>query len=171
MFGKKLRKGLYDTVQPQFRFGFLIEQLPQAFNRVTIDPNYVDQLGNYRPVIYYNLSEYEKAGFAKAKALSDQIMQRIGAADYTAYSPADAAYVEYEGQGYTYHGSGHIVGTHRMGSSKYNSVVNTKQQCWDHKNLYLVGCGNMPTIGTSNPTLTMAALALQAGDHILKQLE
>jgi len=28
---------------------------------------------------------------------------------------------------------------------------------WDHDNLYLVGCGNMPTIGTSNPSLTMTA--------------
>ena len=171
MYGKKLRRGLYDAIQPQFRFGFLIEQLPEASNRVQIDPNYKDHLGNYRPVIHYDLSEYEKAGMATAKAFSDQIMQRIGAANYTSYPPSDPAYFEYEGQGYAYHGSGHIVGTHRMGTTKKNSVVDKNQRSWDHKNLYVVGCGSMPTIGTSNPTLTMAALALQAGDHILKKLD
>jgi choline dehydrogenase-like flavoprotein len=34
-----------------------------------------------------------------------------------------------------------------------------------------VGCGNMPTLGTSNPTLTMAALTFRAAEAILKQLE
>ncbi|MCB0666227.1 MAG: GMC family oxidoreductase [Saprospiraceae bacterium] len=170
LFGKRLRKALYNRIQSQFRFGFLIEQLPQSTNRITIDPSYVDSLGNYRPVIYYNLSEYERAGMACAKAFSDQVMQRLGAADYTTYSPADPGYLEYQGMGFTYHGSGHIVGTHRMGTNKFDSVVNKHQQSWDHKNLYVVGCGSMSTIGTSNPTLTMAALALQAAGQILKQL-
>ena len=44
------------------------------------------------------------------------------------------------------------------------------QRSWDHDNLYLVGCGNMPTVGTSNPTLTMTALALWAGDNIVADL-
>jgi choline dehydrogenase-like flavoprotein len=57
-----------------------------------------------------------------------------------------------------------------MGSTPDDSVVNEQQRCWDHENLYLVGCGNMPTIGTSNPTLTMTALAIMAGCNILKVL-
>ena len=36
--------------------------------------------------------------------------------------------------------------------------------------LYLVGCGNMATLGTSNPTLTASALSIWAADNILKDL-
>jgi len=64
-----------------------------------------------------------------------------------------------------------VAGTHRMGCTRGNSVVNDRQRCWDHDNLYLVGCGNMPTVGTSNPTLTMTALAIWAGDNIVEDLE
>jgi len=42
---------------------------------------------------------------------------------------------------------------------------------WDHENLFLAGCGNMPTLGTSNPTLTMTALAFKSAEAILRQLE
>jgi choline dehydrogenase-like flavoprotein len=49
-------------------------------------------------------------------------------------------------------------------------VVNPKQQTWDHSNLYLAGCGNMVTLGTSNPTLTMSALAFWAAENILRDL-
>jgi choline dehydrogenase-like flavoprotein len=58
-----------------------------------------------------------------------------------------------------------------MGTRADNSVVDKNQRTWDHKNLYLIGCGNMPTLGTSNPTLTMTALTYQAAESILKQLE
>ena len=67
-------------------------------------------------------------------------------------------------------GSGHHNGTHRMGISRTSSVVNRWQRSWDHENLYVVGCGSMPTIGSSNPTLTAAAMALMASDDMLRQL-
>jgi choline dehydrogenase-like flavoprotein len=87
------------------------------------------------------------------------------------YNPVtDPDYVVYKGQGYTFRGAGHIVGTHRMGFTKDDSVVDKDQRCWDHNNLFLAGCGNMPTLGTSNPTLTMTALAFNVAENILKQL-
>jgi glucose dehydrogenase len=67
-------------------------------------------------------------------------------------------------------GAGHVGGTYRMGTDKTNSVVDRNQRSWDHENLYLVGNGVFPTIATANPTLTLAALALWAGDSILAQL-
>ena len=57
-----------------------------------------------------------------------------------------------------------------MGFSRGDSVVDRNQRCWDHENLYLVGCGNMPTLATSNPTLTIAALSIWAAENILKDL-
>jgi len=57
-----------------------------------------------------------------------------------------------------------------MGTCAENSVVNSRQQSWEHKNLYMVGSGVFPTIATGNPTLTLAALSFQAADHILQDL-
>jgi choline dehydrogenase-like flavoprotein len=67
-------------------------------------------------------------------------------------------------------GSGHIVGTYRMGSDSRTSVVNADQRAWDHPNLFLVGSGTFPTVATANPTLTLAALALRTAEVLLKDL-
>ena len=56
------RRGLLDTVQRQITLGFLLEQLPKATNRVSIDDNWRDQLGVHRPVIDYNIDEYTCSG-------------------------------------------------------------------------------------------------------------
>lgn len=171
LFGAQLRKQLRESVSRQFRFGFLVEQLPDPRNRVAIDPQYVDAIGNYRPVLSYEVSSYTRAGFAQGKMMSDQLFQRLGAEDHTAYNVSDPGYLTYDGKGYTFSGAGHAVGTHRIGTSASNSVVNVDQKTWDHENMYLVGCGNMPTIGTSNPTLTMAALTFWAAENIKKDLD
>ncbi len=175
LLGKKLRRQLYEDVQRQLSFGFEIEQLPDAANRVTIREEYRDQLGNYRPVIAYDMDEYSIRGMQAARKLSDTIIKGcVSGEDHTAYHESDTGYVfHYEGGtkvGYTFHGSGHIVGTHRMGSNPGDSVVNPDQQTWDHDNLYLVSCGNFPTIGTSNPSLTVAALAFKCAEHLIKKV-
>ena len=171
LYGDQLKRYIGEMYPRMFRFGFLVEQLPNVNNRVTIDPAYKDQIGNYRPVIDYNVSDYTRAGMAAAKRVSDQIFQRLGVEQFTQYDESQPGYLTYEGEGYTYNGAGHLVGTHIMGTRKDNSVVNTQQQSWDHPNLYLVGCGNMPTISTSNPTLTMAALTYWAADNVKKALQ
>jgi glucose dehydrogenase len=58
--------------------------------------------------------------------------------------------------------SGHVIGTYRMGTDPKTSVVNVDQRSHDHSNLYLLGSGVFPTSAASNPTLTIAALALRA---------
>lgn len=172
MFGKQLRDHLNDRLTRQLLFHFECEQTPDPNNRVTIDPQYKDQLDNYRPVVHYSASEYMLKSFEAARNVSDQLFKAVGVEDYTSYSLAlDADYVEYKGIGYNFWGAGHIVGTHRMGFKKSDSVVNHEQRTWDHKNLFLVGCGNMPTLGTSNPTLTMTALTFKAAEAVLKQLK
>ena len=127
--------------------------------------------GNYRPVIHYQISDYLKKAFVAGKQISDQLFEDAGIEDKSAYSSKDACYFKHEGQGFFYRGAGHLVGTHRMGCSPKDSVVSKQQRAWDHSNLYLVGCGNMATLGTSNPTLTMAALTFWAAENILNDLK
>src|SRR5437588_2715427 len=171
LFGKALRDYIASRVTRQALLHFECEQLPEPDNRITIDPHFVDEIGNPRPVISYDASDYMKRSFAAARKVSEQIFAANGIEDHTSYNPADADYVTWEGKGYQFWGAGHIVGTHLMGDDPKTSVVKPSQQCWDHPNLYLVGCGNMPTLGTSNPTLTITALTFMAAENILNQLK
>lgn len=171
LFGKELRNYLGDLVPRQLLLHFECEQLPEKENRVTISNEYLDNIGNYRPIINYNVSDYTRRAFKASKSVSDQLMAGMGVQDFTSYPSSEPDYVTYEGQGYVFRGAGHVVGTHCMGTTAKNSVVNSKQQAWDHENLYLVGAGNMATLGTSNPTLTLAALSFAAAENILNALK
>jgi choline dehydrogenase-like flavoprotein len=170
MFGKEMRHELIRRITRQLQLAFMIEVLPNESNRVSVDPNYKDQLGNMRPVISYNIPDYTMRSVASAREFARLVFQRLGAADYTAYEPSDYGFLTYEGQGYVVRGGNHLAGTHIMGSHKGNSVVNNEQQSWEHENLYLVGGGSMPSIGTANITLTIAALCFRSAEAILKQL-
>lgn len=170
LFGRALRRQLGDTIPRQVFIHYECEQLPSPDNRVRIDPGYLDNLGNYRPIIQYNVDDYTRRTFEAATNITMQMFARSNIQNYTQYYPTDADYLIYNGVGYSWQGAGHLVGTHRMGFSPKDSVVDRNQRTWDHENLYLVGCGNMPTIGTSNPTLTMSALSFWAAENILRDL-
>ena len=172
IFGKELRAKIEHVATRQFFTHFECEQIPDPENRVTISPDYKDNIGNYRPVIHYKATEYMLKAFEASGIVSEQMFKQCGIEDFTSYNAdTDPDYVTYKGKGYSFAGAGHIVGTHRMGASKEDSVVDPDMRTWDHENLFLVGCGNMPTLGTSNPTLTMSALTFKAAEAILKQLE
>jgi choline dehydrogenase-like flavoprotein len=172
VFGTALRQRLGDRVGRQFALQFEIEQEADPANRVTIDPSLTDRLGNPRPVLHYTLSEHVKRGMVAAKRVSDQIFALLGAEDHTDYRPGPGmpGYLEFEGEALGYRGAGHGGGTHIMGDSPETSVVDHWQRAWDHPNLYLVGCGSMPSLGTSNPSLTMAALALRSAEQMDHEL-
>ncbi|NLR82418.1 GMC family oxidoreductase [Chitinophaga eiseniae] len=171
LFGNDLKNYLGDLLSRQLLLHFECEQLPEKSNRVTISKKYLDNIGNYRPVIDYNVSDYTKKAFKASKSVSDQIFAGMGVQDFTSYPSNEPDYTTYDGQGYVFRGAGHVVGTHCMGTTAKNSVVNRDQQAWDHKNLFLVGAGNMATLGTSNPTLTLAALSFAAAENVLKALK
>jgi choline dehydrogenase-like flavoprotein len=178
VFGAKLRKKLGDTIPRQLRLGMVTEQLPDPGNRVTISPEYTDAIGAYRPVLHYNIADYTRLSFVNAIRISNAIYRAMGIGPddiKTHFSNASPMYMTYRMPNgkvidLSCIGSGHHMGTHRMGVSRTDSVVNRYQRSWDHENLFLVGCGSMPTSGSSNPTITAAAMALMATDEMLRDL-
>ncbi|AVA24691.1 GMC family oxidoreductase [Rhizobium sp. NXC24] len=170
-FGGDLRQGLIDRISSQLLLAFMIEVMPVESNRVTVDPKYTDLLGNMRPVVSFTVPEYTMRGAAYAREFAKTMFARLGAADHTRYDPSDYGYMNYEGEGYAIRGGNHLAGTHIMGSDKQRSAVNIDQRSWEHDNLYLVGGGSMPTIGTANVTLTLAALCYRSARAMLKQLQ
>jgi choline dehydrogenase-like flavoprotein len=171
LYGTHLRGHLAATLPRHVRFSLAVEQLRSAANTVTIDPGHLDALGNPRPVISYHIDDYTTAGMAAAAVIARQVFQQAGITDCT--DPESGTWfpsVTRDGEVFPYHGMGHFAGTHVMGSRAGESVVDTHQRSWEHRNLYVVGSGSFPTMGTSNPTLTMAALALRTVEHMTQAL-
>lgn len=169
-FGRALRREVVSRISRQVLLDAMVEVLPDPANRITVDPQFVDQLGNPRPVISFGLSAYTMEGAAFARRLLRRVYQRLGAEEYTNYDPAAVGYVSYEGESYVIRGGNHWAGTHLMGKSPKDSVVDFRQRSWDHENLYLAGAGSMPSIGTANTTLTLSALCFQTAEHIKRDL-
>jgi glucose dehydrogenase len=174
LFGRELVEKLGDVFTRQFRIGFLVEQTPDLENRVTLS-EIRDGLGLRRPEISYNLSDYTRQGIVAAYRMKNLLFSKMGVKDCTKEVAKNEPsrfeeLIDYKIVPLSYGGAGHIMGTCRMGSKKDNSVVNSDQQSWDHDNLYLLGSSTFPTGGTANPTLTIAALALRAAEHIAKRV-
>ncbi|WP_175961397.1 GMC family oxidoreductase [Burkholderia pyrrocinia] len=165
LWGRDLQRALIDRVTRQVHLSFLVEQLPEAGNNVTIDNRYRDVLGNHRPVIHYDIGEYTRGGFVLAKNVLTRVFESCGIKDATQFFDNQPQF-DYDKTHFNYQGAGHFMGGHRMGRYPNDSVVNSDLCTWDHRNLYLVGCGSMTTSGTSNPTLTAAALSCLAADRI-----
>ena len=154
IFGKDLQQALKSRAHCQIEFAALMEQLPDFSNRVTLAKTDLDPLGFPRPEIHYSWSEYLEKGIAEAKRAHQFLFaglkgRKVGHRDF---------------------GAGHIMGTCRMGDQSKNSVVNKHLRSHDHENLFIVGSAVFPTGGTSNPSLTIAALSLRAAAYIHKEL-
>jgi choline dehydrogenase-like flavoprotein len=60
----------------------------------------------------------------------------------------------------------HQCGTIRMGRDPANAAVDEYCRAFDHPNLFVVDASVLPTSAGVNPSLTVAALALRAADHV-----
>lgn len=146
--GAKLHHAIQEEMARHICVAALVEQLPLAENRVTLDTILCDPSGLRRPVIHYRLDDYVHKGLQKSRRVHEDIFQRLDASDIQhAMEPKSAL---------------HILGTTRMGQNPKTSVVNKHLRAHSYRNLFIVGGSVFPTGGTGNPTLTIAALALRA---------
>jgi glucose dehydrogenase len=155
--GKALAEEINRRVARQFRFAGLVEQMPLPENRIVPSPDKFDAIGIPRPQIDYRLGSFAERGIDEARRVVDQIFDAVG--------------VTFRKHGDEFFGAGHIMGTYRMGADAKQAVVDAEQRAHDHPNLFLLGSGVFPTVGTANPTLTIAALALRGAQSIAQTLE
>lgn len=184
LHGLALRQALGRRISSQVLLAFMCEIPPLRENRVSLAQDHRDALGNPRPEIHYRIPEYSLRSMISSRQLARRIFAAAGADDHSHYPEDDPAYVSLRGAdgkllpefepyagpedtGFFYRGGNHFSGTHIMGATATDSVCNSHLQSWEHPNLYLLGSGSMPTIGTSNTSLTIAALSFRAADHIL----
>jgi glucose dehydrogenase len=153
LWGDELSRFIQREFGHTIRLESPVELLPNDRNRVDLDPALRDYFGNPAPRIYFSLSRYEEEAMEVAWDMHAKIFGAHGATD-TVRSPDFGFY-------------GHHSGTCRMGADATRSVVDRNLRCHDVPNLYLTGSSVFVTIGLANPTLTIAALALRLGDHLL----
>ena len=149
---------VYRTLfQRRLQIGVACEDLPEAHNRVTLDPVQKDDHGIPAPRIDYTISKNTRAMMEHGIARATEILTAAGATNISASRTA----LNYPG---------HLLGTTRMGTDPTRSVVNEWGRCHDVKNLFIVDGGVWVTSGGVNPTSTIQALALYIADNIKKRL-
>jgi choline dehydrogenase-like flavoprotein len=134
--------------------GGLVGQPPRKENRVTLDTSTTDDNGDPVPDIRWSWGPRVKRSLRRANAIQREVLGELGAGIEWTVGPADT------GPAY------HHMGTTRMGTDPGESVVNPRLRTHDHPNLTVASSSVFPTAGSMNPTLTIAALALKAADHL-----
>ena len=162
LFGEELQRQLNHIVTRQLRIAYSTEQLPDPNNRVTLADE-TDDFGIRKPKIAYKVDDYTRKGMEYIQKIIKTMFTKLGAKESEwEFSDLRTGF---------YSGSGHIMGTTRMGSDPQSSVVDAECRSHDHKNLFIAGSGVFPTGSCTNPTITLAALALRTAASIEKQLE
>jgi choline dehydrogenase-like flavoprotein len=146
--GRELDQAIADHSAREIALASMVEQLPSPSNRVVPDFAQRDAIGLPRPRITFRIDDYVRRGLAEARRLHAEI---FGALRSTEAHYSDEIMP-----------SGHVIGTCRMGADPKQSVVDAQLRSHDHPNLFVLGSSVFPTSAASNPTLTIAALALRA---------
>jgi choline dehydrogenase-like flavoprotein len=131
------------------------EDLPEAHNRVELDPTLTDTSGLAAPKVFYRLSDNSARMLAHACTQAETVLVKSGAHTVKATPLLRAS-------------GWHLMGTARMGSDPRTSVVDHSGRVHDVDNLYIVDGSVFVTGASVNPTPTLQAIALRCADHIRK---
>ncbi|MEY2398506.1 MAG: hypothetical protein QOJ00_1680, partial [Actinomycetota bacterium] len=129
------------------------EDLPQATNRIDLDPSIKDAWGFPSGRATYKPHRHELVASKYSTVIHEAVMREAGAqAAFSATSP----------RGEEAPDSKHVMGTARMGIDPSTSVVTPAQNVWGIDNLFVCDSSVFVTSAGYNPTLTLVALAHRA---------
>lgn len=132
----------------------LVEQLPRADSRVTLDETRTDDHGNPVPDVQWNIGEHAVETAKEALAVQREILREAGARIMWEVDPEQPL------------SGSHPMGTTRMGTDPDRSVVDERCRTHSLENLSIASSSVFTTGGAMNPSLTIGALALKTADHI-----
>jgi choline dehydrogenase-like flavoprotein len=150
--GRKVQRHLRREYDRTLLLDTLGEELPRPDRYVRLSPT-KDSFGIPRNLVHYPpVSDYLKASYRHLETELDQRLAPLGARlDHT----------------YTYGGS-HLLGTCRMGHGD-EGVVDVNLRHSAIRNLYVVGGSAFPSFAAVHPSLTVSALAIRLGRHLVSQ--
>ncbi|MGB9965922.1 GMC family oxidoreductase [Halobacterium hubeiense] len=157
-WGDEMLERIRDGYGTHVAMGALVEQPPRKENQIRLHPERTDDHGNPVPDVVWSLSDYTRRTIERANEIQHEILNELGVDIGWTVGP-DATGPAF-----------HHMGTTRMGDDPDSSVVNAQLRTHDLGNLTIPSSSVFPTGGAMNPTLTIAALALKAADHVAERL-
>lgn len=136
------------------------EMLPYHENMVTLDKTKKDKWGLNILSIDCEIKDNEKKMRVDMMADAKEMLEAAGLKDVKTF---DSGY--YPGKGI------HEMGTARMGRDPKTSVLNSYNQVWDAKNVFVTDGSAMTSAACQNPSLTYMALTARACDFAVKELK
>ncbi|MDS0475385.1 GMC family oxidoreductase [Natrinema sp. 1APR25-10V2] len=157
-WGDDLLERLRSSYGNHIGMGGLVEQLPREDSYVGLDPERTDDQGNPVPDVHWTVGDRALRTIERVNEIQERILAELGAEITWQVGP------DTTGPAY------HHMGTTRMGDDPGESVVGPDLQTHDLENCWIASSSVFPTGGAMNPTLTIAALALKAADHVREAL-
>jgi len=129
----------------------IAEDMPRFENRVYADAGKPDIFGAPSLMVHHRYCERDIMARAALYTEAKKILRKAGALFF--YSMPIETF-------------SHALGTCRMGKKPETSVVDENCRVHGMENLYVIDGSVMPSGGSVNPSLTIAALALKAADSL-----
>jgi choline dehydrogenase-like flavoprotein len=164
-YGSGLPGAVAERIPRMLRLSFSTEMLAEPTNRVDLSDK-TDALGLPRPRFNFDVGEYSRGGLREGYETAKELFAVMGAE----ISPKAKPLVNAQTGRMNWNTAAHIMGTTIMGDDPRDSVVDCWERTHDAPNLWIVGSSVFATSATSNPTLTIAALALRTAQAIHGQL-
>lgn len=136
------------------------EILPYHENKITLDKDKKDKWG--LPVLKFDCEIKDNENKMR-KAMIEDAKEMLQAAGLKNVYGFDNGYAM--GMGI------HEMGTARMGKDPKTSVVNSSNQIWDAKNVFVTDGAFMTSAACQNPSLTYMAMTARAADFAVKELK
>jgi len=136
------------------------EILPYHENKITLDKDKKDKWG--LPVLKFDCEIKENENKMR-KDMMEDAKEMLEAAGLKSVYKFDNGYAM--GMGI------HEMGTARMGRDPKTSVLNSKNQIWDAKNVFVTDGAFMVSAACQNPSLTYMAMTARAADFAVKELK
>ena len=137
------------------------ESAPDPESRVTLAPER-DALGARRARLDWRLGELDATSIRRALETFGRALSAAGRGRARLALRDDAPW-------HGARGGEHHMGTTRMSRSAGRGVVDPHCRVHGVANLYVAGSSVFPTVGFSNPTLTIVALVLRLADRLKRE--
>lgn len=163
--GSALPGEIEKEITRMVRLSFSTEMLPEFNNQIDPSPK-KDALGVPRPRFKFDIGSYVEKALEHGLKVSTELFKVMEAE----ISPLAKPLHNQDTGRMNWNTAAHIMGTCIMGDDPKDSVVNRWGRAHDVSNLWIVGSSVFPTSATSNPTLTLAALALRTAAAIDREM-
>jgi choline dehydrogenase-like flavoprotein len=138
------------------------EQAPNPFSRVTLDEAR-DAFGLRKARLDWRVTEFDRWSIRRTQEILDRELRRAG------LGRLERKLGE-EDPPALFQGAFHHMGTTRMHREASLGVVDADCRVHGLANLFVAGSSVFPTAGSTNPTLTLVALAVRLADHLRDEL-